>query len=241
MFRFQVLICVLLFICSESIYAVQCQARKGVLAQYEITRQNTKSGKTIRFQVELWRKEKKVAIHNTKTGITELWEPTNNQKLHLVRYFEDHRRGIEYQPGEINGAHDWSLKRQLVANDYIRSLSKVSQVGSGCETVEMYEKGRDVQKFSLRWMPKQQLVQSYSEVDNENIITWTLKRTEVNANLIEAKFARLASFETTDYTDIGDNESDPFLAQMINMGFIEHGSSGFYHSNGQPIESRHYH
>ena len=42
----------------------------------------------------------------------------------------------------------------------------------------------------------------------------------------------LNSYGTTDYTNIGDNESDPFLISMINLGFIEDHAHGFYDSKG---------
>ena len=58
---------------------------------------------------------------------------------------------------------------------------------------------------------------------------------------IKQKFAVWDRYQTTDYADVGDNESDPMLAKMIKLGFISHGASGFYHADGTQIESGHHH
>ena len=62
-----------------------------------------------------------------------------------------------------------------------------------------------------------------------------------NQQKVQVEFAKWDNYQTTDYADIGDNESDPFLAKMINLGFVEHGASGFYHADGSPIEQLHAH
>ena len=58
---------------------------------------------------------------------------------------------------------------------------------------------------------------------------------------MNVNFALWQQYELTDYADIGDNESDPFLAKMINLGFIQDTHPGFYNSQGQAIGGRHQH
>jgi len=58
---------------------------------------------------------------------------------------------------------------------------------------------------------------------------------------IEEFFRIRGSYQTTDYADIGDNESDPFLLKMMNLGFIKHGASGFYDAQGHALKKRHNH
>ena len=40
----------------------------------------------------------------------------------------------------------------------------------------------------------------------------------------------LPAYQTTDFADIGDDHTDPFLTDMVHQGFIEHGSDGVYHA-----------
>ena len=58
---------------------------------------------------------------------------------------------------------------------------------------------------------------------------------------MKAQFAEWYNYQTTDYAYIGDNENDPFLAKMINQGFVEHGASGFYDAQGNQLQGSHKH
>ena len=83
-----------------------------------------------------------------------------------------------------------------------------------------------------------------NSVTNKKSDTQTLlSLNDVNSDTpaIKAQFAKWDNFQTTDYADIGDNESDPFLAKMINLGFIEHGATGFYNQQGEAIQGGHHH
>lgn len=75
------------------------------------------------------------------------------------------------------------------------------------------------------------------------ISRWVLVGLETDQAIIKDRFAAWDSHETTDFADIGDNESDPFLMRMITLGFISHGASGFYDASGNMISSGtgHYH
>ncbi|GAB1112012.1 MAG: hypothetical protein SwBeaMacB_26570 [Shewanella algae] len=57
----------------------------------------------------------------------------------------------------------------------------------------------------------------------------------------QESFKRLTSgFQDLDFADVGDSESDPFIAKMITQGFIQHGSSGFYSADGQQLDGGHH-
>lgn len=49
---------------------------------------------------------------------------------------------------------------------------------------------------------------------------WILERVIEDEAEVRKMFRQWDDYETTDYADIGDNESDPFLMRMINMGFL---------------------
>ncbi len=69
------------------------------------------------------------------------------------------------------------------------------------------------------------------------ISRWVLVSLESDEDKVGDRFAAWDSHDTTDFADIGDNESDPFLLKMINLGFISHGASGFYDASGNMISS----
>ena len=69
---------------------------------------------------------------------------------------------------------------------------------------------------------------------------WTLQDVNYNADT-NTFFAKRESYQSTDYADIGDDHTDPFLTKMVNQGFIEAGASGYYDQHGQAIGSSHTH
>lgn len=208
---------------------------KPLMAEYSITTK-TDHGTAVKH-LQLWRQGDQVAIHYPKNNVTELWGITSTGKLHLVKMFEQHKRGIEYQPNEIKGAQDWSAKQQLISNRAIASMELQKTTGAGCELTQHYSKTTPSGNYHLQWLANRTLIQSYKRVREHSSVHWKLLHKHSNKELIAAKFARLQNFNTTDYADIGDNESDPFLRNMIHLGFVEHGANGFYDSEGNSLHT----
>ncbi len=48
---------------------------------------------------------------------------------------------------------------------------------------------------------------------------WSLTNYQGTVEQIAALFTQYSRYQSTDYADVGDNESTPFLAAMINQGF----------------------
>lgn len=217
-----------------------CSAEQPIVAVYQLTTQNKNTGKNTQ-QVELWRDANQVAIRYPASDVTEFWERTSNNKLHLIRYFDSHERGIEYQPDEIKGAHDWSLKRQLVSDLLINEMELRKTRGKMCNIVEYYVKKSGNAHLKLHWFADQKLIKRFQVKNEQNSIDWKLLNVISVPLKVAAEFDKLAYYDTTDYTDIGDNESDPFLLNMINLGFVEHAASGFYDAAGHVIGDGHKH
>ena len=58
---------------------------------------------------------------------------------------------------------------------------------------------------------------------------------------IAAEFVKREQYISTDYADIGDDHTEPFLTQMVNLGFIEGGASDFYNAQGEALQGEHGH
>ena len=213
--------------------AKTCSIEAPVVAKYKI-RVEVPGGVT-ENTLQLWRHNNQVAIRYPKTLVTEMWEKTKNDRLHLVKIFEKHKKGIEYQPFEISGSHDWSVKRQLVSNEAISKMNLIKSTGQGCNLIKNYSKQTNRGVRHLVWLENKALIKSYIETNDQRTTTWTLLSTSRKQQEIWKKFSALNSYDTVDYTDIGDNESDPFLTSMINFGFIENHSHGFYDSQGNTV------
>ncbi|MFT7405179.1 hypothetical protein [Zhongshania sp.] len=224
--------------------ASTCNADTPISAHYQISK-HTADTKPEQFDhMVLWRRANSVAEQYPKRAITELWERNRSNSIKLNRYFDAYQRGIEYAPGEIKdlgGDDNWSMKNQLVANSLLAKMTLIKTIGSGCDREEIYTLKDLQQSITLNWLPAYRLVKSYTRNAKGQTSTWLLTAKSTDTKVINVFFEQHLNYQTTDYADIGDNESDPFLRKMINLGFIEHGSSGMYDAQGNDIGGEHHH
>ena len=225
---------------SSWVNAAQCKLdSQYVQASYQVVHQvDTKATqKTQRFT--LWRTPHQVAEQGNE--LVEVWQQLSNQQIRPIRYFQKAQRGIEYQPSEVQGQQNWSTKYQLVSDDFIAQMTLISEQGEGCEQMKTYQIVQGDTKIKLVWLANKKLLSAMSIIKPHLTQTLTLTKVDFNKAVVQQQFANWDSYQTTDYADIGDNEGDPFLAKMINLGFIEHGASGFYDANGKALAGGHSH
>ena len=123
-------------------------------ANYKITKTDKQNKQQINHMT-LWRNGLQVAHQYTDSQITEVWQRTSNGKIRLVKSFDADKRGIEYQPDEINMRLDddgWQMKNQLITNTLIRSMKESSSSYEGCERLTLYSKKDDHQSIELKWL-----------------------------------------------------------------------------------------
>ena len=193
--------------------------------------------------LHLWRNANNVAHEYPVTNITESWTLVRERFIKPTRYFDAHERAIEYQPGEtIHGKKetDFSYRYQLISDKLINAMSLDKKDGKGCDTVEYYSLESPQGKFTLKWLPYLKLVAFFSVDKNGVTREWKLTNVDFNANT-EAFFSKRRDYQSTDYADIGDDHTDPFLTKMVTQGFIEAGASGFYDEHGHSIGETHSH
>lgn len=209
-------------------------------AVYRITEQRLATGQTGESQLRLWRRGGQVAYEFPGVGIAEIWSRAPTRGMYLARYFDEHSRAIEYQPGELHYAHPataWQDKQQLVASAELASMTPVSSGGSGCQVRESYAGKPGARIVALTWLPRLRLPAYMKIATAGGVQEWQLLETVRSTGRIDEVFTSREHYAATDYADIGDNESDPFLMSMIRLGFIEHGSHGFYDEEGHALES----
>ena len=221
--------------------ASQCALESQyVQANYQVSSEQTTNNTLAQAQqFTLWRTPHQVAEQGSE--LVEVWQQLRNQQIRPIRYFQAHQRGIEYQPTEVQGEQDWSTKYQLVSDDFIAKMTLKSEQGEGCEQLQNYQLVQGDTKIELAWLVNKKLVSSMRISKPQLTQTLTLDKVKFDKAAVMQQFANWDSFQTTDYADIGDNEGDPFLAKMINLGFIEHGASGFYDASGRALGGGHSH
>lgn len=196
-----------------------CPLNSQVLrADYQIFNQQQKSSK----QFSLWRNERAVAHQYHGAELVELWQLNAKQRVSLTRLFTHADRGIEYHSDDINFRPSWPQKYQLVGADKLAKYQKISEQGQGCQKEQTYAMKTSVSTVELTWLPELALVKKLVVKKGDTIHkSWQLSGLETSPSKVLAKFKQWQHFDMTDFADIGDNEADPFLAKMINMGFSD--------------------
>ena len=220
----------------------RCESSQPLLAHYRVT-QSSAGQPSVSRTVMLVRDANRVAYRYEDRAVTELWERAGNDHLHLVRYFDNYQRGIEYQADEIKGGADWATQASLVSPQLRHALQPGNSSGSGCEQLREYTGQHHHERYQLVWQEQLQLPQRFEVIQANGgaQVRWELVELNRDKSAVEAIFHALDGYQTTDYADVGDSESDPFLQKMINLGFIEHGHGGFYDAEGHSLSGGHHH
>lgn len=185
----------------------------------------------------LWRDNHRIAHENSNPEITSVWYKLRNGRISLTRYFDKYQRGIEYEPVDIQGEkQEWSSKQLLVSKHLLTRLHKDETIGKSCNQVVYYSGKFADRHIKVALLKQQNLLLEYVEIRPDGKIRWTMDKLTSDKTKVKQAFDKYKAYSTTDYADVGDNESDPFLSKMITMGFIEHGASGFYDADGNALE-----
>ena len=220
-----------------------CESQSATLqAEYKIHTHSANSDKT--KLLNLWRQPNVVAHEYPQTRITETWEHVQQRLIKPTRYFDAHNRAIEYQPGEsVHGKTEtsWSYRNQLFSDSLLASMEPGKTVGEGCERSQTFTLTKGDATWTLVWLPELHIARSFKVISPSQTVEWTLTELSFDPAPIDAFFAKRFTYQTTDFADIGDDHTDPFLTKMVHQGFIEKGASGYYNTDGEAIGSGHHH
>lgn len=193
----------------------------------------------IEKQMRYFREGPLVAYESDKSAVADIWFLTKHNKLKLTRVFEQHQQGLEYEPMNQSQRFNWLKLSTRVDPKLLENKTPIRQYGKGCETVNVYKiEQHNGQEMTIGWLTELNMMAFIESGDHSN---WQATNINLDQNAIQQTFKNWQNYRMTDYVDIGDNESDPFLAKMINQGFVAHGASGMYRASGELIEAQHSH
>ncbi|WP_440877369.1 hypothetical protein [Thalassotalea sp. PLHSN55] len=224
---------------SQFSIAAECDTVYGV--DYVISKiSQSKPHKRNTFELSLWRNQQQVIYINHQSATSTKWQKTANNRIRKVSYFDEFERAIEYEPSAALLA-TFERNFHIITYDVRNKMTLVATAGTGCEQVQQLELTDKNIKLKVWWQPSQQLVQKLERITASDKTLWQAKKVITAEQGFKSIVAKLHDYHATDYADIGDNESDPFLVKMINLGFVEHGASGFYDSQGHSLSGGHQH
>lgn len=189
-----------------------------------------------RGTLELLRKDYDTALYNPARQIGEWWRFADSNRPEFHRVFDDAQRRIDYTHGDLKAlgvSVSAASVQSFAVTELLPKLTKGVAI-SDCPQAESYSGTIDGVSYSLIWRPDLQLPLLLETQSGEQRQQWLADRV-VASSEVNTRFARWQEYRTTDFADIGDEESDPFLAKMINQGFIEHNHPTAYNSDGTVI------
>ncbi|PKH57361.1 hypothetical protein CXF83_17335 [Shewanella sp. Choline-02u-19] len=223
-----------LLISSTAAHAVQCESLDSshLSARYAVS-----NNQGVTKEITLLRNDQEVIYQHSAQSF-ELW----NTRGEYVRYFPTERRSVSYQNGDLlslNIHFDFKQLNHLISPKTIASMQQLpsnsNKATDICMTEQQYQGQQRNHLLAITWLDKLALPKSFRVTDKKGSIQYELL--EIKA-LPKSEFIALTSgYRDIDFADVGDNESDPFIAKMIHQGFIQHGSSGFYDSQGKQIQN----
>ena len=205
---------------SFNVQANQCEMEQ-LAATYHVSFTQEHHKQAINKTVNVYRMGKKVAYDYVDEGFVEIWSSTPNGQVQLTKLFPQYKRGIEYQTADFIKPVMWASKYHIIAPSQLQQLSKKTEDNSeACEHTQDYNVADNAQLLALSWMPNVALPARLALASKGNShMTWQVKSLSFDQAMLARQFKQWDTYYLTDYTDIGDNEQDPFLAKMIHQGF----------------------
>jgi len=222
----QFLIFALFFISTH--YAVAEQlATSGIQlnALYQIVQVN-EQGQKISRTMTLYRTENQVGQYFHDKGYGDWWSKNSSSKIMLLRYFPKYQQSIEYQQDEIQGvkhqADFWQKKNQLVSLEFLSKMTVENVEKREGNIIEVMSYRDKSQTIHVRWIANLKLLERLDIYSGNMLVSsWTLNYFSTDPEQIATYTRTIQSYQSTDYADIGDNESNSFLTKMIHQGFTE--------------------
>lgn len=217
----------ILSLLSINVLANECTIDEHFIsANYEITaneNENTrlknanKDANKDAMLFEFHRQGNKVLQYFPKKGVSQVWS-MNNDRISLIRAFDEYRHAIEYQPSELK-QNTWHRIYQPLPVPNFTQWKMTSEQGTGCLLEQHYTGNELGAAYHIIWLPHLALVKRLEVKSARGSKEWMLSHFESNSLHATHLFSMINEYASTDYADIGDNESIPFLARMINQGF----------------------
>lgn len=209
----------LLAVAAASASAQTCNVPQAVEADYTVTEYDT-NGQAKSYPLNVIRSGNQVVYQYPASQMADVWTLEQGNQLSLARYFDAHRRGIEYYAGDLRSLQEHKDNRwQKLAHVVdVSGFSPQGRSGSGCDEVAQYRNSG----YQIDYLAAYQLPKSMTfYLNGKPTVSYRLNKIGASADF-KGLMNSYQRYRSLDFADIGDSEADPFVRRMINMGFIEH-------------------
>ena len=188
--------------------------------------------------LEILRHGSDTALYNPDRQIGEWWLLADAKRPRFHRLFGEQQRRIDYTTGDlralgVNVNFD-SIERFAMAP--LLGRLKAGEPLANCPAARHYSGEINGRHYQIHWHPEFKLPLLLEIGKGEQRRRWQATAM-LDAATVDGRFGQWQQFRPTDFADIGDMETDPFLAKLITQGFVEHAHPTAYHSDGSVISS----
>ncbi len=190
-------------------------------------------------KVNYYREGSRVAYEYLSVGMTEVWTKLPKNRVSLTRVFNNYKRSIEYDTIDLemeNRRSSWASHKNF---SFIKNIDYdlgQEEYVDGCKVWHYVKKAENLE-INMYWDNKRDILISFDLKEN-NIYKYRYKLIGVKEERL-SYIQKALAYDSTDYADIGDNESDPFFRKMISLGFISHKETNIIDEQGKALELAH--
>lgn len=167
----------------------------------------------------LWRDEKRIETANPATAQGNIWERLERGGYSHRRIFHHDQRVIEYTAGEIRTRRaepDWPTLASIISPQALDKLERGASKPLFGQQAVHYSGQMNGQQVDLWWLEDAQLPAQLQLVNSTGYLRIKLLeiRTQAPNQWPRATNERIVGYGVIDAADIGDKESDPFIARL---------------------------
>jgi len=175
--------------------------------------------KASKSQWYFWRSAKQVEVLNEQRDFGEKWTRTDKGIIFYQAIYHDKKFILDFQPVDLKllgQKTNWETQSTLVSSGLLAQLKKTSTSKFKQYKKVSYEGLVSGVHYKVEWLPELKIPYRIEkhEQNNKRIVT---QLSELNSfDKIAHKPLDSEEYEAMDYSDIGDNESHPIVANLQN-------------------------
>ena len=175
----------------------------------------------------LWREGDTIETANVLTGQNNIWQKLGPDAYSYRRVFHKDQRVVEYMPGEVRTLHaepDWEKLGSVVSPGLLAELKRGGSKKLFGQKAVRYSGRIGGQTVDLWWLEVARLPARLSMVAKGQRMTMQLKELQPTSPALWPRVdeARIAAYGLIDASDLGDMESDPFVARLLQQDGHSH-------------------
>jgi hypothetical protein len=180
--------------------------------------------------IEYWSTDSDKLIVFPNRNIVERWNKTGHS-INFTRYFLSEKRAIEYTQGDLLAIGKYQAWDQIInfgLPKFKSLMTSASNSSSSAHCMNTHivnstdgDSRLKMELFHSNGSDLENWVKRVEGIRHHHFYLLTAKAYYTKPKLDDL-INTLDDFNKLDFADIGDNESDPFIANMIKMGFLEH-------------------